>query len=281
MECLALSTQLSVRLCHGSPRWTCVSFRSPSVPRAMLRVYFTPAANNAQFITVSLTGPLKRLSSPGNTDPAIPEVVSQKLEDAAGQSPRGSSQWQKFDTTSQVWKLTSQSMQRGSGIPWWSKTISSNPDEMTYECDATLGSPAEADCAQIEWNQLGPWSISPPSDMVSVGPGKVQFLHSSECSLYDSFIILSDTKEGPSFPSAQRQRYPFPTTCTNILLPLDRVYTPPPHPLHKLQKLIPPLFRLLRPRHIRNPNHHPNLGPNPRRCHRPHEHVYSNPAPNI
>ncbi|MCJ1238670.1 hypothetical protein MMC14_006661 [Varicellaria rhodocarpa] len=167
------------------------SFIDPIVGSTVSRFPEMDLPNNAQFITVSLTGPLKRLSSPGNTDPAIPEVVSQKLEDAAGQSPRGSSQWQKFDTTSQVWKLTSQSMQRGSGIPWWSKTISSNPDEMTYECDATLGSPAEADCAQIEWNQLGPWSISPPSDMVSVGPGKVQFLHSNSCVLAISATLTT------------------------------------------------------------------------------------------
>ena len=132
---------------------------------------------------MTVSGLLKRLPSPGDTDPAIPEVVSQKLGDAAGQSPRGSTARQRYETNSGIWMSTSQSMTRGSTIPWWNKGVSSSPDEMTYECDAALGSPAVVDCANIEWNQLGPTSVSPPSDTVSLGPGMTQFLHSSKCSV--------------------------------------------------------------------------------------------------
>ena len=77
-----------------------------------------------------------------------------------------------------VWLQSAAGMSRTGQTAWWTEAAS--PDEMTYECDADLGSPLLTECTQIEWNQLGPASVSPPSDTVTVGPGVVQFLHSSQ-----------------------------------------------------------------------------------------------------
>ena len=47
-------------------------------------------------------------------------------------------------------------MRTGGNRPWWSNAGDPvGEDEMTYECDAKLGSPKEVDCAQVEWGELG------------------------------------------------------------------------------------------------------------------------------
>ena len=76
----------------------------------------------------------------------------------------------------QMWELAAAGMIRSGSTTWWLSASSSiAADDMTYECDTSLGSPTVADCSQVEWSQLGP-----PSDTVTVGPDQVQFMHSSE-----------------------------------------------------------------------------------------------------
>ena len=66
-------------------------------------------------------------------------------------------------------------MVRGGNGFWWQHSLEQAPqDEMTYECDASLGSPPEADCTHIEWSEL-----LPDSDTLQVSPGTPTFLHSS------------------------------------------------------------------------------------------------------
>ena len=43
----------------------------------------------------------------------------------------------------------------GKTTPWWGATAGM-VEKMSYECDAKLGAPAEVDCAQVEWSQMGP-----------------------------------------------------------------------------------------------------------------------------
>jgi hypothetical protein len=62
----------------------------------------------------------------------------------------------------------------GKTTPWWGATAGL-ADEMTYECDSTLGAPSAVDCAQVEWSQLGP-----DEDTISIGAGVVKFLSSSK-----------------------------------------------------------------------------------------------------
>ena len=118
------------------------------------------------------------MPSTGNTDPAIPFVVAMELEKSADQFPVGSSSSAYYLLLASYWNAASVGMTRGGTTTWYQK--SPGPDEMTYECDANLGAPPPVDCTQIEWNQLGPASVSPPSDTITVGPGVVEFLHQSK-----------------------------------------------------------------------------------------------------
>ena len=68
-------------------------------------------------------------------------------------------------------------MNQGGSSTTWRDFLaeSTTANTITYECDSGLGSPLVADCAQIEWQQLGP-----TSDSLAVGPGLTRFLHSGE-----------------------------------------------------------------------------------------------------
>jgi len=61
----------------------------------------------------------------------------------------------------------------GQSTPFW-RPVGASQEEMSYECDATLGTPAEVDCAQVEWSELGA-----DDDTLSVGPGITKVLSSS------------------------------------------------------------------------------------------------------
>ena len=146
-------------------------------------------ASSTAFITITVTHAESPKSGkqPGNTDPAIPLVIGKYMHAAVGGS-EGSGQLPKIRSIGgQMWELASTGMIRSSSTTWWlSASQSSTHDEMTYECDTALGSPAVVDCTQVEWNQLGP-----PSDTVRVGPGMVQFLHSSESKVSVTAISLA------------------------------------------------------------------------------------------
>jgi len=58
-------------------------------------------------------------------------------------------------------------------VPWWD--ILQGTEKMSYECDATLGTPAAVDCAHIQTHQLGILNES-----LEVGPGKTRLLSSSQ-----------------------------------------------------------------------------------------------------
>ena len=46
--------------------------------------------------------------------------------------------------------------------------------DMIFDCDMDLGKPGLEDCSQIEYSQLGP-----PSDSLSIGPGRTRTLTQS------------------------------------------------------------------------------------------------------
>ena len=139
-------------------------------------------ATSTAFITLTIhSGPPNRLPSPGNTDPSIPFRIASELHKHAQEEEPGSDLEKFFQLDTEIWTQTAISLTPGSTITWWKGlSLPSAFDEMTYECDASLGSPSDVDCSNVEWNQLGPTSLSPPSEVVSVGPGVVQFLHSSK-----------------------------------------------------------------------------------------------------
>ena len=119
-------------------------------------------------------GSTQRLMTPGDYDPmvAVQLFYYQLLKTRTAQV--GSDAMAALAIRADFWNTQFKSMTRGGGISWWQKP-SSVQNEMTYQCDASLGKPSEVDCTQIEWQQLGPMS-----DSIVIGPGQIKFLHSSE-----------------------------------------------------------------------------------------------------
>lgn len=75
----------------------------------------------------------------------------------------------------------------GSHHPWW--TPRANTDDMTYECDARLGSPREIDCSKLEYSQLGA-----PSDTTTISPGAPKVLSTSMEVQESSLLFSADSR---------------------------------------------------------------------------------------
>lgn len=151
------------------------------------RSFLTNQADDWPLDAVFLTIDVKKVGSwdfkPGNTDPEVPRALAMAAANQRNYDPR----FNKLNP-SLLWMSRSQSMQRGGDTTWYyqSPTVLS---EMTYDCNADLGSPSMDDCAQIEWKQLG--STNPPSDTLAVGPGIPTILHSNTCYLAISATVSS------------------------------------------------------------------------------------------
>ena len=59
-------------------------------------------------------------------------------------------------------------MKLGSDMTWWGREAADPANEMTYQCDADLGSPTAVDCAHLEYERLQPAGAP---DTVQIGPG--------------------------------------------------------------------------------------------------------------
>lgn len=134
------------------------------------------------FLTVDVRKFGSRDLNPGNTDPEVARALAASTQDMS----RFYDPHAQLPSPSFLWMAQAESMQRGSSAAWFQK-FSTGLNEMSYDCDAGLGSPAAMDCNQIEWNQLG--STKPPSDTLAVGPGVITILHSNTCYLAISAAI--------------------------------------------------------------------------------------------
>ena len=130
------------------------------------------------FLTVTLSRKNDRAKYPGNTDPAVP----QRLSDAASGliSARGRN-------PSRLWEMQARSMRRGGPRAWYNAQ-STFKSEMSYECNSALGAPSSKDCDQILSTKLGSSFSStsnnmPLSDTLTVSSGTTTFLHSNTCYL--------------------------------------------------------------------------------------------------
>ena len=74
--------------------------------------------------------------------------------------------------------IVSQKMRPGGSTPWWQQ-VPDAAEKMSYECDAKLGAPAAADCARVEYGELGL-----DDDTFSVTAGLAKVLSSGQCSRY-------------------------------------------------------------------------------------------------
>ena len=130
------------------------------------------AASETFFITLSITGPISPPPSPGDYDTAIPLAFS---KDALLRSPMSHSnvaEMNRLNDLGDFWYRQALAKESGALGPWWNFDLNAG-DEMTYACDANLGSPNDTDCIKLQ-DQLGP-----PSDSIHVAPGSPAFLSSS------------------------------------------------------------------------------------------------------
>lgn len=153
-------------------------------PDSPPQAWAAPPPVSASFFTVTLSGPTDQYYAPGNTDPEVPIALSEYM----ARYSRAENDLQLLPHVRDrifYWDAQSIGMRRGSGQPWWSPQNAVASNEMSYQCDAGLGSPATVDCAHIEWDQL-----IPLSDTLTVGPrAGVTFLHSNTCYLAISSTI--------------------------------------------------------------------------------------------
>ena len=126
------------------------------------------------FVTVSITGSSKGIMKPGDTDPVVAYVLKDQVEFFLNVHSDDAASRAHFSATLQRLVIRSWQMKRGGSLDWWDPRDTPSND-MTYTCDADLGSPALVDCAQIQWQDLGS-----PSDTITVGPDVTKFLSQSE-----------------------------------------------------------------------------------------------------
>ena len=135
-------------------------------------------AASTTFVTLTVSGKPPQWYEPGDTDPEVPLLIHdyymEQIKNPKTPPPLASF----YGERAGAWISQSIAMVRGGLRPWWRWDTAASKD-MTYECDARLGSPSEADCTHIEWEQL-----QPASDTLEVGPGLVTFLHSSKWALF-------------------------------------------------------------------------------------------------
>ena len=145
-----------------------------------------PLPASTTFLTLTVSGFKSKLSAPGNLDPEIPEHLASLIRERAYEFS-DNWMWSAFRGISKYLLIMGRR-----GEPWWGSpltkaragTLLDADDQMTYECDAHLGSPSPTDCSYLEYTELGS-----DGDTVYVDPGAVTFLHQGSCSVAISSSI--------------------------------------------------------------------------------------------
>ena len=120
----------------------------------------------------------------GNFDPSVAVLVAEYLK----LKQRGTSRklWTRLNNAINKFTIRTQNMHAGGRTtPWWGATAGM-VEKMSYECDDDLMAPAEVDCAQVEWSELGP-----DDETVAIGPALSKVLSSSMCSKFKSILCFS------------------------------------------------------------------------------------------
>ena len=142
-----------------------------------------PFPTSTSYFTVTVSGSARHFR-PGDTDPTVALALMTIENDELQKLIPGSIEYSLHATDRTLWHVAATMMTRGGEVPWWINLGLKEVDNTTYECDAALGSPATADCTEIEWQQL-----SPDSDHLEIGPAHVFFLHSRSCYLAISATV--------------------------------------------------------------------------------------------
>lgn len=130
------------------------------------------AAWNSTFFTVTIHPKGTDPPEAGNYDPSVAVLVADFLKNRQRGNPRDI--WRKLENAITDFTQRTQNMYAGGKTtPWWGATAGM-VDKMSYECDPKLGAPAEVDCSQLEWSQLGP-----DEENVDLGSSLTKVLSSS------------------------------------------------------------------------------------------------------
>ena len=103
--------------------------------------------------------------APGDDDPTIPLALAQQLKnkeaDSKGKAVGNPMSWEFFSIAGSMEVFRGES----EAPSWWDYQPETTSDDMTYDCDANLGSPRPVDCNKLEYSQLGAGS-----DTVLISP---------------------------------------------------------------------------------------------------------------
>ena len=133
-----------------------------------------PIAISAHFLTVSVKATNFKDPQPGNTHPSLAIFVAENLSNlmvGATNAVRD-----QLGAIVHRMVLVSQKMRPGGDTTWWQQ-VPDAAEEMSYECDAKLGAPNAADCARVEYGELGL-----DDDTFSLTGGLAKVLSSGQCS---------------------------------------------------------------------------------------------------
>ena len=120
----------------------------------------------------------------GNYDPSVAVLVAEYLK----LKQRGTSRkvWTRLNNAINKFTMRTQNMHAGGRTaPWWGATAGM-VEKMSYECDDKLMAPAEVDCAQVEWSELGP-----DDETVALGPTLSKVLGYSMFSKFRGILCFS------------------------------------------------------------------------------------------
>lgn len=140
------------------------------------------AAWNSTYLTVTVHPKGRDPPQAGNFDPSVAVLVAEYLKFRQRGTTRDI--WNKLNKAISDFTLRTQKMYAGGKTtPWWGATAGM-ANKMSYECDAALKAPAQVDCAQVEWSELGP-----DEQDVALGPTLSRILTSSKCCILLVLVV--------------------------------------------------------------------------------------------
>ncbi|MCJ1227305.1 hypothetical protein MMC12_003960 [Toensbergia leucococca] len=145
-----------------------------------------PYPTSSTFITVTITGPDFLVKSPGDTDPEIAVLLTDRLSGYTGHFKVGSKLYTLYSSRWSNFIGKAASTKRGGDSTIWDPYEPPAADKMTYECDANLGSPAAVDCLQLQYQHPGS-----PTDTVTIPSNRVRLFSYKSCYLGVSSTIAT------------------------------------------------------------------------------------------
>ena len=133
-----------------------------------------PYPTSTTFLTVTVSGPSNKHYAPGNFDPFIPITIGGYLYSKGNALPDGSSLRNLYTVGSNYWFSVAESMDRRGPTTWWETKATEEKSEMTYKCDAGLGSPSYPDCSRLVYEL-------PALDSVTLTAGNTTFFNRDNC----------------------------------------------------------------------------------------------------